>query len=69
VKLLAGGSLAELKAWTSKVLSDNQSGSLVILNHLEPQYPLAVIRAWHAWLRDVSEGRLNPTWRDARKAW
>jgi len=28
---------------------------LVILYHLEPQYPLAAIRAWHDWLRDVSE--------------
>lgn len=55
VKLLASGSLAELKEWTRNVLADNQGGSLVILYHLEPQYPLGALRAWQAWLRDVSE--------------
>jgi hypothetical protein len=59
VKLLASGSLAELKEWTLKVLADNQGGSLVILYHLEPQYPLASMRAWHTWLRNVAEEREN----------
>jgi hypothetical protein len=53
VKLLASGSLAELKAWTLNVLADNQGGNLVILYHLEPQYPLQKLLAWRSWL--VSE--------------
>lgn len=55
VKLLTNGSLAELKEWTIEKLTDNQGGRLVILYHLEPQYPLAAVRAWHAWLKEVSE--------------
>jgi hypothetical protein len=50
VKLLASGSLAELKAWTLNVLADNQGGNLVILYHLEPQYPLQKLLAWRSWL-------------------
>jgi len=50
VKLLAGGSADDLMAWTKRVLADNQNGPLVILYHLEPQYPLSALRAWHAAL-------------------
>jgi hypothetical protein len=50
-KLLTSGSLDELTAWTESVLRDNQGGPLVILYHLEPQYPLATLRAWRSWLR------------------
>jgi hypothetical protein len=50
VKLLAGGSLEALWDWTQRVLADNQGGELVILYHLEPQYPLPVLRQWRAKL-------------------
>jgi len=50
VKLLAGGSLAALMAWTREVLAANQGGELILLYHLEPQYPLPVLRAWRAAL-------------------
>ncbi len=50
VKLLAGGSLEALMTWTRDVLGANQGGDLVLLYHLEPQYPLAVMRAWRAAL-------------------
>jgi len=49
-RLLTNGTLAELAAWTEKVLEDNQGGELVILYHIEPQYPLATLRAWRSWL-------------------
>jgi hypothetical protein len=50
VKLLAGGSLERLMAWTRDVLTVNQEGNLVLLCHLEPQYSLSVLRAWRAAL-------------------
>jgi hypothetical protein len=50
VKLLAGGSLEALMAWTREALTANQGGNLILLYHLEPQYPLAVLRAWRAAL-------------------
>jgi hypothetical protein len=50
VKLLAGGSLEALLAWTRDVLAANQGGDLVLLCHLEPQYPLHVLRAWRSAL-------------------
>jgi len=53
VKLLASGNLDDLKAWTLKALADNQGGRLVILYHLEPQYPLATIRAWLGWAKGI----------------
>ena len=56
VKLLAGGSLAELMAWTTNVLQDNQDGNLVILYHLEPQYPLPTLRAWRRELELLRRG-------------
>jgi hypothetical protein len=52
VKLLAGGSLEALMAWTRDVLSANQGGELVLLYHLEPQYSLPVLRSWRATLTD-----------------
>lgn len=53
VKLLTSGNLEELLAWTDRVLAANQRGSLVILYHLEPQYPLATLRAWRASLSRI----------------
>ncbi len=53
VKLLTSGNLDELLAWTERALEANQGGELVILYHLEPQYPLATLRAWRAWLQDI----------------
>jgi hypothetical protein len=53
VKLLASGNLEDLKAWTLKALADNQGGRLVILYHLEPQYPLSTVRAWQAWAKGI----------------
>ena len=50
-RLLTSGALDELTAWTERVLEGNQGGALVILYHLEPQYPLATLRAWRSWLR------------------
>ena len=50
VKLLAGGSLEALMTWTRDVLAANQGGDLTLLYHLEPQYPLPVLRAWRAAL-------------------
>jgi hypothetical protein len=32
------------------VLEDNRGGELVILFHIEPQYPLATLREWRTWL-------------------
>jgi hypothetical protein len=52
-KLLANGTLDELSAWTELVLKENQDGPLVILYHLEPQYPLATLRAWRNWLQNT----------------
>lgn len=49
-RLLTKGSLDELQAWTEKVLEDNQGGELVILFHIEPQYPLGTLREWRTWL-------------------
>ncbi|MGA2254056.1 MAG: hypothetical protein ABSG53_05285 [Thermoguttaceae bacterium] len=49
-RLLTNGNLDELTAWTELVLEDNQGGELVILFHIEPQYPLATLRAWRTWL-------------------
>jgi uroporphyrinogen-III decarboxylase len=46
VKLLIGGSLDALWEWTQNVLTDNQYGELVILYHLEPAYPPAVLQQW-----------------------
>ncbi len=54
VKLLAGGRVADLKNWTMNLLEANAGGRLTVLYHLEPQYPLPTIRAWHAWLRSVA---------------
>lgn len=60
VKLLAAGSLAGLQEWSLKVAEDNGRGSLTIVHHLEPQYPLPAILAWHAWLKDsTSDFSLN----------
>jgi hypothetical protein len=56
-KLLTNGTLEELRAWTESVLEDNQGGELVILYHLEPQYPLATLRAWRSWLEKTDRGR------------
>ena len=42
-----------LSAWTELVLKENQDGPLVILYHLEPQYPLATLRAWRNWLQNI----------------
>ncbi len=53
VKLLASGNLDDLKAWTRNAFADNQGGWLVILYHLEPQYPLATVRAWQAWAKGI----------------
>ena len=53
VRLLTSGTLEELQAWTELVLEDNQGGELVILYHIEPQYPLATLRAWRNWLLNV----------------
>ena len=50
VKLLAGGSLEALMAWTRDVLAADQGGDLVLLCHLEPRYPLPILRAWRAAL-------------------
>jgi len=49
-KLLTNGTFDEFTAWTEQVLEENQGGELVILYHLEPQYPLATLRAWRSWL-------------------
>ena len=54
VKLLAKGSLEELIAWTELVLKENHGGPLVILYHIEPQYPLATLRAWRGWLEKIA---------------
>ncbi len=53
-KLLTNGALDELTAWTERVLEDNRGGELVILYHIEPQYPLATLRAWRTWLRKTA---------------
>ena len=50
-RLLTQGKLDELIAWAHRVLEDNQGGGLTILFHLEPQYPLATLRAWQTWLQ------------------
>jgi hypothetical protein len=54
VKLLTGGSALALMEWTTKVLTENQGGKLVILYHLEPQYPLDTLRQWHRQLEELS---------------
>jgi hypothetical protein len=54
VKLLANGSLDELMAWTTGLLAANQDGDLVVVYHLEPQYPLEPLRAWHATLANLT---------------
>jgi hypothetical protein len=46
VKLLADGSQEALMNWTRDVLIANQGGKLTFLCHLEPQYSLAILRAW-----------------------
>ena len=53
VKLLAGGSLEALMAWTREVLAANHGGELVLLCHLEPQYPLEVLRRWRARIAEL----------------
>jgi len=58
-KLLANGTLDELTAWTERVLEDNLGGELVILFHIEPQYPLATLRAWRTWLQINSPQRFS----------
>jgi hypothetical protein len=50
VKLLAGGSFESLTSWSRDVLAGNQGGDLVLLYHLEPQYPVPVLWAWRAAL-------------------
>ena len=50
VKLLSSGDPAALRAWTGDLLAANGQGDLVILYHIEPQYPLAALRAWRAWM-------------------
>lgn len=46
VKLLTGGSLDDLIAWTATLSADNRGGPLEIVFHLEPQYPLDILREW-----------------------
>jgi hypothetical protein len=46
VKLLSGGSVDDLMAWTTRVVAENQGGPLEIVYHMEPQYPLPVLREW-----------------------
>jgi hypothetical protein len=58
-RLLTKGSLDELIAWTERRLDDNQGCELTILYHLEPQYPLAVLRAWRTWLQKTVPLALN----------
>jgi hypothetical protein len=50
VKLLTNGSLDELMTWTQGVMTSNQGGRLAMVYHIEPQYPLAPLRAWHSSL-------------------
>jgi hypothetical protein len=57
VKLLTAGSVAALWAWTQRVLAENRGGKLVILYHLEPQYPLATLREWRRKVAGVAKGR------------
>jgi hypothetical protein len=57
VKLLTGGCVGALWDWTERVLAENRSGELVILYHLEPQYPLATLREWREKLARVVHGR------------
>jgi hypothetical protein len=54
VKLLAAGDAGALRAWTADLLAANGRGDLVILYHIEPQYPLAALRAWCAWMKEVA---------------
>jgi len=54
VKLLAAGDADALRAWTADLLAANGRGDLVILYHIEPQYPLAALRAWRAWMREIA---------------
>jgi hypothetical protein len=54
VKLLSAGDPDGLRAWTQGMLDGNGRGPLVIVYHLEPQYPLAALRVWRAWLKDIS---------------
>jgi len=55
VKLLAAGSLEDLWGWTQRVLTENRGGELVILYHLEPQYPLEVLRQWRSRLVRITD--------------
>lgn len=55
VKLLANGTLEDLKAWSRQVLEDNRGGKLVFLYHLEPQYVLPILRDWGAWLHEMED--------------
>ena len=54
VKLLTGGSVEALWEWTELVLAENRGGELVILYHLEPQYPLTTLRQWREKLARVA---------------
>lgn len=54
VKLLVAGDPDGLRAWTEDLLAANGQGELVILYHLEPQYPLAALRAWRGWMGGVA---------------
>jgi hypothetical protein len=55
VKLLTAGSLEDLWGWTERVLTENRGGQLVILYHLEPQYPLEVLRQWRRRLVRITD--------------
>jgi hypothetical protein len=54
VKLLTGGSLNDLTAWTTTLLAENRGGPLEIVFHLEPQYPLDILRKWLAQAKQCS---------------
>lgn len=54
VKLLGAGDPDGLRGWTERILSANGRGDLVILYHIEPQYPLAALRAWRAWVGGIA---------------
>lgn len=45
---------AALLSWLDRVVAQNAGGDLTILYHIEPDYPLEVLRVFHRRLRTVA---------------
>ncbi len=54
---LAAGSPDALLAWLGRVLEENRDGNLTVLYHIEAEYDLGVLRAFHERIRDLTSER------------